>query len=328
MSDKFKSCEWITEMPGRFWEHNFETHRLNANIQSMRKSISLAILVAVSMNAVAQVNLTSKRGVPMLPEEGDWALGFNAFPFLVYLGNTMNGTLSQGSPGAAFPSDPFLALYGKKCIAANRFLRAHGRIGFGYSSTDYPVADKVTHEDTFALNETFDIDRVNATHYDIGLGLGREMRRGKGRIQGYYGPEVWLALSGNSRSHQFHNQTDPDMNLNSPMLSLYTAVPGGVNAGKRVVKISEGGIITLGVRAFAGVEYFFMPKVALGMEVGWGIDVAMVGGRTTKTEYYEPAWNDGAGGVRQETMQTTSGLFRIDMDIDNASGAINLFFYF
>ena len=71
--------------------------------------------------------LMSKKGVPILPEAGEYALGISANPFLEYFGNFLNGTNGNNSPVFDFAGNPLgtpFALYGKKMLDANTALRA------------------------------------------------------------------------------------------------------------------------------------------------------------------------------------------------------------
>ncbi|MES2681013.1 MAG: hypothetical protein V4635_14060, partial [Bacteroidota bacterium] len=52
----------------------------------MKKAITLLMFVFANYAMLGQ-DLTSKKGEPILPEKGDWAIGIDATPFLNYIGN-------------------------------------------------------------------------------------------------------------------------------------------------------------------------------------------------------------------------------------------------
>ena len=78
----------------------------------MKKSIIILALVFFCIGYSAQAqDLTSKKGETMLPEEGDYAIGFDADPFLDYVGNFLNSGAT--SPDADFVPGTNLAIVGK-----------------------------------------------------------------------------------------------------------------------------------------------------------------------------------------------------------------------
>ena len=88
----------------------------------MKKIITILMLVlSVSVFVNAQ-ELTSKNGVPILPEKGEWALGIDAVPFFYYFGNMFNGNMSNGAPSFDFTGnyshDSLREVYGrcKNCL--------------------------------------------------------------------------------------------------------------------------------------------------------------------------------------------------------------------
>ena len=112
---------------------------------------------------------------------------------------------------------------------------------------------------------------------------------------------------------------------------------GTQNPNSRTLKQTMGTGFGFGVRAFAGVEYFFAPKMSIGGEFGWSIAYVSRGKSKTTTE----AWNGTSNSVKEvETETGGGGVFRIDTDnspngygttspiLAGPTGAINLFFYF
>ncbi|MBR9831853.1 hypothetical protein GYB57_06890 [bacterium] len=65
----------------------------------MKKKMFFAVAaVLISGVTMGQEVLTSKKGVPILPEAGDYAIGVDATLFLDYTGNLFNGNLGNTSP--------------------------------------------------------------------------------------------------------------------------------------------------------------------------------------------------------------------------------------
>lgn len=285
--------------------------------------------------------MKSKSGIPILPEAGEWALGFDATTFIKYFGNLFHASDSSGSATPFFTANsPALTIYGKKCIAADKFYRAKLRLGYGNDKFNYEVPDKATSKDSTNFNETYGADERTYTHTNINLSLGKEFRRGKGRVQGVYGYEAFIEFGNSTVTNKFHNVLDSTMQKNSADITEFTAeVPANdsygplIDAeGRRITEVNYGSVFGIGVRGFAGVEYFFMAKASIGAEFGWGIGIASHGATETTTEYYEntPPTNSSSVpyGPRSEIHGNPGKNSSFAIDTDNAYGALNLFFYF
>jgi len=67
----------------------------------MKKSV-LALAMAFGVTSAFAQDLTSKKGEPILPEAGDWAIGIDATPFLNYAGQLLS------TSGSSAPTWNFL----------------------------------------------------------------------------------------------------------------------------------------------------------------------------------------------------------------------------
>jgi len=295
----------------------------------MQKRFLIVFLSILATTASAQT-LTSKNGTPILPQEGDFAVGVDAIPFLEYLGNTFNGTQEQSGPFWSFPGNsPTMTLFGKYCASTDMFYRGRVRIGYGTVSQDFLVADKPADFDTILFNENLVTDQTKTNNFNVNLSGGMEFRRGHGRVQGYYGPEVWIGFGNSKSTFEFANPTDSDMTQSSFAIFNYTGDPNAISgSGKRITEVKNGSMFTFGVRGFVGIEYFFMANASIGGEFGWGIGISTVGAGETTTEYFEPSLNDGDGGIRVETVDGPGKFSAFTIDTDNAFGSLNLLFYF
>lgn len=211
----------------------------------MKKLSTLFVAFAmVSLSASAQeVNFKSKRGEYMLPEKGDWALGFNADGIFKYVGNAFNG--NNGAPNVTYLNSGYdadnntglnPAMYGgqfvgKKFITDKKAWRVVANFKVGSEKT------------TTAENASNSV-----SEYKIALGLGKEWRRGKTRLQGFYGVDGLVGVHGRSTK-----------NVN----------------GSTTTKTREGLGFDLIGRGFIGCEYFIFPKIAFGAQYSWGLDLAV-----------------------------------------------------
>lgn len=305
-------------------------HSILAEIKhELMKKIFLVIVIAsLSAASIAQP-LTTKNGSYILPQAGDWSIGADASPFLEFVGNMFNGTLEQSSPNWDFVSSgPELTLFGKYCVTDGKFYRARLRLACLSDRQHFVVTNKRFDMDTVLFNDEYLTDKTKTTTTNVNLAGGIEFRKGRGRVQGYCGPELWIGYESSKTTNEFANPTDSDMTALSGAIFNYTAIPGAISAqGKRITEIKNGSTFSFGVRGFVGVECFFAPKISLGGEFGWGIGISRTGQGETTTEYFQPDLGSFNAGVRMETVPGPGKSSLFNLDMDNAMGALTLHFY-
>ena len=254
------------------------------------KKQCLLLICAISFSFLGNSqDLMSKKGESMLPEAGDYAIGFDAAPFLNYVGNFLNSGAT--SPTADFMTGYDAAITGKYFKDAQNAYRGAVRIGLG-SNTDTEANG----------------DEMKSSFNAVYLGAGMEKRRGTTRIQGVYGAQAGISLGGSSRT------TDFDEALSA------------TNPGDPIGRVTEdkgGSSFGIGVGAFAGVEVFIFPKTSIGFEYGWGLAFNSTGAGETTTE----TWNIVDDVLDTETTDTGSSS-SFGIDTNNGGGALNLIFHF
>ncbi len=170
----------------------------------MKKSVFVIALAFGVSSAFAQV-LTSKKGEPILPEAGVWAISFDATPVFNYVGNAFNGATSNGAPSVDFLNGDH-TIIGKKFIDEKSAYRALVRLGFTNQSTKANIADaSVTTAPVYPAVPATKEDKMSVKNTRIGIGVGKEMRRGKTRLQGYYGADAMLWISMSSSKYTYGN---------------------------------------------------------------------------------------------------------------------------
>jgi len=322
----------------------------------MKKSIALVAAAFGVTSAFAQ-DLTSKKGEPFLPEAKEWSIGIDANPFLNYLGNFFGKTGPNVAP--SFNNYSLnQTITGKYFKDASTAYRATLRVGLNNqknkNAVDEFVAPTVL---TAALAETpeqkFDVRRASTRN--IVLGVGLEKRRGKTRLQGFYGADL-LIWGGNTRerfkygndltqsdnaSTAFNENLDATNGTYSTNWNTVNALyntnvvtesaPGAGDAAAgfnrvesaRALKRKTNGVIGVGVRAFIGVEYFVAPKVSIGGEFGWGLGYQL---NTKNKATWDAEGTGTAAGSTQtggeiKTKDATNGGGRFIIDTDR--NAIN-----
>lgn len=311
----------------------------------MKKSLAILALAAGISSAHAQ-DLTSKKGEPILPEEKDWSIGVDATPFLNYMGNFFGKTANNAAPAFNFLNFN-QTITGKYFIQAQTAYRASLRLGLSNSTVRENVRDRSyvppatnTYPNTTPVVE----NSWTQASTNVGLTAGIEKRRGKTRLQGYYGAEAGLNFSTSNNKFTYGNAlvptgtlpviVDADDNISGGnVVGTVSQLPGMIGDA-RVTRVKTGASVIFGVRAFIGAEYFILPKISIGGEFGWGIGIG-TGGKTTTT--YESIGNTNALGAANQVGTTTveqpgtGGLF-IDTDNSNSifgpSASLRLNFHF
>ena len=230
----------------------------------MRKILYIA-LVSLSVNAFAQDEVlttteesssassnVSINGKQITPEAGDMGLGFNASNILGdLLAANGNGNPSAVSVGGT--QEIFLRYF----LADDMALRVSLGIGQVATTTTRKVVQDKQNDPNLFVD-----DNYTTSNGTFGLGVGVEMRRGSGRVQGYYGGELAFNRSNFSEIREYGNMMTVDNQSpttafgtgNSRMIASY----GNTNYG-----VNLNGII--------GAEVFIGPKISLGGEFSTGL---------------------------------------------------------
>lgn len=314
----------------------------------MKKSIALVALAFGVTSAFAQ-DLTSKKGEPILPEAGDWGLAIDATPFLNYAGNMFGKTANNVAPTWNFFTNA-QTITGRYFKDASTVYRGSLRIGFGGNTVREMEADRTTPSNTVITFPSADAMKEDSWKHStttIGLAGGIEMRKGKTRLQGYYGGEAGIYFSnskdkftyGNALSAPATGNTNPvlvnaaDAFVGANNVSAATPIQGLIGDA-RVTERKNGSTVSFGVRGFIGAEYFVLPKMSIGGEFGWGLGLSTQG-KTSTT--WESIGQSNAAGSNQTTGTTTiegakQGGFALDTDGNNSvwgpTGSLRLNLYF
>ena len=269
------------------------------------KKLFLTLSLATAVAFVNAQDMTSKKGTPILPEKGDWSIGFQANTLIQYFGNMFS---QNGNPNSSLSSQQNWTLVGL-CVDKNdesKAMRAKVRIGFGSKTTE-PNPGSIGQDSLDNPSKTEHSDGFNVT-----LGAGLQKSRGKGRLHGIYGAEAQI---------MFGTGTDDKNTFAKPITA--TDLPTN---NSRTLETKGGSSFSIGVDGFIGAEYFFAPKMSISAEYGWGISFGSTGDAETTTEKWDAAANNGNGAVASKTAKggKTSTL---TVDVMNA-GSIIFHLYF
>ena len=222
----------------------------------MKKIILTAAAVFAFSFANAQ-DLTSKKGEPYLPEAGDWSIGFNADNLFDYVGNAFSGSTTANTIGSVANNGWNGTLVGKKFTSATKANRYLVDFGVNTGSTTTPTGP------------TTEI-KSSTSGFNLAVGLGKEWRKGKTRLQGFYGADLVLGLSSNGTKTESTNSAAPSTNSTT--------------------KYTSGLELNVGARGFLGAEYFIFPKIAIGAQYTYNVSIDVAGAsKTTFTPAVGPS---------------------------------------
>ncbi len=296
----------------------------------MKKSLTLLALAFGISTGIAQ-ELKSKKEEMILPEAGDWSLGIDANPFLNYAGNFFGKTTNNVAPTWNFLTS-VQTITGKYFADVTTAYRGQLRIGMNSSTARNMTSDRAA-QNTTVFPQPYPMKENTWKNSNTAFGLsgGLEMRRGKTRLQGYYGGELGFYLSNSKDVFTYGNalSTSTTAPVSVSAADAFTGSnniesnPGqyiqGVAAGQdaRILERKNGSTFSFGIRGFIGAEYFILPKISIGGEFGWGIGLSSVG--KTETTYETIGFN---GTNNNPGTATVEGAKQggLSIDTDNTNG--------
>lgn len=247
---------------------------------------------------------TSKSGQNILPSAGDVALGIDAAPFLQYMGNffTNSNNSSPSFNGVGnITESTNTTIYGKYFTAEDKAFRARLSLGRNSLKLTTEVPD-LNSDDPEDVTKDSQAERTTA----VEIGLGYELRRGYGRLQGFVGGEVILGAGNTSTKNKYGNKLTEDFPF------------------QRTLSTKEDRFSTVGLGAFIGVEYFIAPKVSIGGELGLGLLASSYKSDKWTYEYWDNETNNPA--VETDNLSNDKlGHFNLGT---NANGRLVLLFHF
>ena len=167
----------------------------------MKKRLLFVAAIVAASTTFAQDGLTSKKGEAYLPEAGDWSIGIDANPLMNYVGNLANAGDNTGVLKASWLADNN-AIYFKMFKDENTAYRAQLRLGFGSETL------KNSFDTSGTTNQAFITDEMKTSERNVVLGFGIEKRRGNTRIQGVYGAQLMIGLSGKKDTYTYADNFD------------------------------------------------------------------------------------------------------------------------
>jgi len=234
-----------------------------SKIVKMRKFFILLILCsAFSLVGTAQEEtvLKSKNGNIILPEKGDFAIGLDANTILNIIRTPFNYYFYDNIPYSLYAQRLSNTIYAKYFIASNKAVRIKLSIATASSKINHPVINDLNN------NETVN-DIRNEKNKAGSFIFGYERREGSNRLQISYGVELNLSIESSNINYSYGNQYSES--------NYYPTTTNGFGVGSNMTERAykrqidyNNETLSGGIRLFLGLEYFIMPKVSVGGEVG------------------------------------------------------------
>lgn len=268
--------------------------------------------------------LKTKNGFTILPESGDYGIGIDATPIFNFFGNfvKINQAAAFNDPSAWNFLDANNYIFGKYFMDEQTAIRGKLRIGIT-TTTDKELVMQDGQSDPSVTVE----DKITSGRRNIVLGAGMEKRRGKTRLQGFYGGEVMILLGGGKDKFTYGNTIQNGNATFYDFIDIdgdnFDGVENLNNTGARPLENKIGGVFGFGVRAFIGAEYFILPKISVGGEFGWGLNMLSQGNGELKLETWDAANNS----IKTLTIKTAGGS-SFGFDTDNFGGCIYMMIHF
>jgi len=215
-----------------------------------------SLTVAVFCFGQSDTLLLNKKGKPILPQKGDFAVGISANPIFDYLGNMLSSSGNNGLRAGLLNGN---TIFGKYYLSAESAIRLKFSIYSNINSYSNSIVDD---KNPLAKVE----DKMNYNNTSFQFMPGFEKHRGNGRLQMSYGGELLLGFSTYSRDFTYGNEFSEE---NKSPTSTYDITTSATTYRFSARPIGSGfHNLNFGVRGFLGLEYFILPKVAIGSEIG------------------------------------------------------------
>lgn len=267
-----------------------------------------------SMNAQDNDILFSDNGKIMLPQTGNFAIGIDAGPIFDFAGNLF----SQDGYNSLDLHLINNEIYAKYILSPKNAIRLKFRV-YNTSGTRFnDVAD-----DLFPGGDEIPPRVTDENKYSsktISFSPGYEFRKGSNRLQVIYGGELDLRFSNSKQDYIYANAFSTENTAPTSTVNFVSNSSYGVN--ERTISQKAGNVITAGVRAFTGLEYFFLPKISIGGEIGIGYYYQKVGDTVIESENWDFTNNE-----LQSITTENPGSTYTNCTTDILSGQIVLMFY-
>ena len=292
------------------------------------KKISALLILSVLPLEVLTAQDEAKKDY--LPKAGDMAIGIDMQPVYTFFGNMANGNLANGLGqfGGEAPLGGGISIMGKYMLDKTTALRVNVGVNKNViKDFDYSVDNEALFLNPLSEAQVEDMNMENNAAYTIAAGI--EFRKGKERIQGYFGGDLvfgmqkdrWTFSYGNILSDV--NQAPARTNYNGA--GFGTPIVNNVGYWTRTYATEKyRNTMLLGIAGKVGVEYFVAPKLSFGGEVSLLISEQIDKGSYNKSEGYNPT----TAQVEEHTQLVSPATRTFHIGTEDMGGKLFMLFYF
>jgi hypothetical protein len=219
--------------------------------------ITLFFLTLIQAVSLAQIN-QADREIIYTPEAGNFAVGLDASPFLNYMGNLFNGTVNNR---LNFTDNNIYLKY---------FISDQGalRLSFRVSGIDKVIINEYVRDDAAFISDPLSrlevIDRRIEISENYAVRAGYQHFIGDGRLRGFVGADAGYGASKTLYNYEYGNQ----ITQANPRPTTSTFAGNTNNPADRNTEIMDQNIKMAFGSLFTGAEYFVIPMLSLGLELG------------------------------------------------------------
>jgi len=302
--------------------------------------VACSVILTAQDSTQIQKPLLSKKGEAILPQAKEWGISIDATPVFNYI-NNLGKNFTNRVP----------TITGKYFKDAHTAYRVAAHVGITNTTTRSQARDRSIAPggsgQIFPVSEPTKENVWKRSGTAFGVSAGIEKRRGNTRLQGFYGAEAGIYISSSKDKFSYGNQlstTGNAVDVSSTDDAMTSAAFGNANnvdsavaiyskiGSARITERKNGTSFTFGARAFAGAEFFVLPKLSIGAEFGWGLSFTSYGRSLTS---YESKGTSSTGDiiVAPTTIENKKGSeFKLDTNSLNAlwgnSAVIKVCLYF
>lgn len=253
-------------------------------------SIAIFSLASIAQEGIDTTEDTGAKNNMTLPKAGDIGVGFDASPFLNYVGNMFNGTTNN----RLNLNDN--TLYFRYFLTGNSAIRASINL-----STYIDILKEYVPDDAAIFLDPNSnkqlVDRRIDNWHSYEMKVGYQLYHNHKNFRGFYGADLGYHFEKYSRVYEYGNQMTE---INSSPTTYWHG-----NTAVRPLEQKAGIQNSISLGAFIGGEYYFMPRVCVGAEFG------LAYGMTFEGQGYE-------------TQERMVGTLHVEENIARNPGSMNI----
>lgn len=213
-------------------------------------SLGIIIFASSAQNDSLVSNVVGSN--KFLPKAGDIAIGVEADPFINFIGNMFNGT--SGNSLNLNNNTLYFRYYLSKDAAVRLSININSN---SYTDKYYVIDDAAAFADPLTQSQVE--DRYTFSDRQFHVRLGYQKFYNYSRFRAYYGGDLGYQYSRTKDNYEYGNE----MTTLNPSPTTHWG-----SLGTRDLETNNAIDHGIGVNGFVGVEYYFLPKICIGGELG------------------------------------------------------------